>query len=81
MLTSLEIWSDENKIETNGDADEVLQRFLVWKQNQPSERVKVITYLLLYKDYPDYMGATYHGMACNPKFTAGIALFCGAIVK
>ncbi|XP_027251195.1 A disintegrin and metallopeptidase domain 3 isoform X2 [Cricetulus griseus] len=74
MLTSLEIWSDENKIETNGDADEVLQRFLVWKQNQPSERVKVITYLLLYKDYPDYMGATYHGMACNPKFTAGIAL-------
>ncbi|MEJ1284971.1 disintegrin and metallopeptidase domain 3 (cyritestin) [Cricetulus griseus] len=47
MLTSLEIWSDENKIETNGDADEVLQRFLVWKQNQPSERVKVITYLLL----------------------------------
>ncbi|XP_027251194.1 A disintegrin and metallopeptidase domain 3-like [Cricetulus griseus] len=74
MLTSLEIWSDENKIETNGDADEVLQRFLVWKQNQPSERVKVIMYLLLYKDYPDYMGATYHGMACNPKFTAGIAL-------
>ncbi|EGV94682.1 Disintegrin and metalloproteinase domain-containing protein 18 [Cricetulus griseus] len=47
MLTSLEIWSDENKIETNGDADEVLQRFLVWKQNQPSERVKVIMYLLL----------------------------------
>ncbi|XP_052608803.1 A disintegrin and metallopeptidase domain 3-like [Peromyscus californicus insignis] len=74
MLTSLEIWSDQNKIETNGDADEVLQRFLLWKQKQASERAQDITYLLLYKDYPDYVGATYHGIACNPKFTAGIAL-------
>ncbi|XP_051037999.1 A disintegrin and metallopeptidase domain 3 [Phodopus roborovskii] len=74
MLTSVEIWSDQNKIETSGDADEVLQRFLLWKQNQTLERTKVITYLLLYKDDPDYVGATYHGMACNPKFTAGIAL-------
>ncbi|XP_040587895.1 A disintegrin and metallopeptidase domain 3-like [Mesocricetus auratus] len=74
MLTSLEIWSDQNKIDTNGVADEVLQRFQLWKQSQPSERGRIITYLLLYKDYPDYVGATYHGMACNPKFTAGIAL-------
>uniref|UniRef100_A0A8C8VW39 Peptidase M12B domain-containing protein n=1 Tax=Peromyscus maniculatus bairdii TaxID=230844 RepID=A0A8C8VW39_PERMB len=74
MLTSLEIWSDQNKIETDGDADEVLQRFLRWKQKQASGRAQDITYLLLYKDYPDYVGATYHGMVCNPKFTAGIAL-------
>lgn len=47
MLTSLEIWSDENKIETNGDADEVLQRFLLWKPKQRPESTKAITYLLL----------------------------------
>ncbi|XP_055475392.1 A disintegrin and metallopeptidase domain 3-like [Psammomys obesus] len=74
MLTSLEIWSDQNKIETNGDIDEVLQRFLLWKRRQAGPTVPDITYLLLYKDHPDHVGATYHGMACNPKFTAGIAL-------
>nr|XP_048312350.1 A disintegrin and metallopeptidase domain 3-like isoform X2 [Myodes glareolus] len=74
MLKSVEIWSDENKIETNGDADEVLQRFLLWKQKQSPESTEAIMYLLLYKDYPDYVGATYHKMVCNPKFTAGIAL-------
>uniref|UniRef100_A0ABK0L8C2 ADAM metallopeptidase domain 3A n=1 Tax=Rattus norvegicus TaxID=10116 RepID=A0ABK0L8C2_RAT len=74
MLNSLEIWSEENKIETNGDADEVLQRFLLWTHKEMPQTTKEITYLLLYKDHPDYVGATYHGMACNPKFTAGIAL-------
>ncbi|XP_052018832.1 A disintegrin and metallopeptidase domain 3 [Apodemus sylvaticus] len=74
MLNSLEIWSEENKIETNGAADEVLQRFLLWKRKEISQKTKDVTYLLLYKDHPDYVGATYHGMACDPKFTAGIAL-------
>ncbi|XP_028624130.1 A disintegrin and metallopeptidase domain 3-like [Grammomys surdaster] len=74
MLNSLEIWSEQNEIETSGDADEVLQRFLLWKRKESSQRPQDITYLLLYKDHPDYVGATYHGMACNTKFTAGIAL-------
>ncbi|XP_031195184.1 A disintegrin and metallopeptidase domain 3-like isoform X3 [Mastomys coucha] len=74
MLNSLEIWSEQNKIETNGDADEVLQRFLLWKRKEISQKTNDITYLLLYKDHPDYVGATYHGMACNQNFTAGIAL-------
>lgn len=47
MLKSVEIWSDENKIETNGDADEVLQRFLLWKQKQSPESTEAIMYLLL----------------------------------
>ncbi|KAL1773249.1 disintegrin and metalloproteinase domain-containing protein 18, partial [Sigmodon hispidus] len=75
ILKSLEIWSDHNKIETYGDADEVLQRFLLWKRKQASKRARDITYLLLYKDNPDYIGATYQGMACNPNFTAAIALY------
>uniref|UniRef100_A0A8C7AQV7 A disintegrin and metallopeptidase domain 3-like n=1 Tax=Neovison vison TaxID=452646 RepID=A0A8C7AQV7_NEOVI len=31
--------------------------------------------LFSYRDHPNYVGATYHGMACNPKFAAGIALY------
>uniref|UniRef100_A0A8C6RMC5 ADAM metallopeptidase domain 3 n=1 Tax=Nannospalax galili TaxID=1026970 RepID=A0A8C6RMC5_NANGA len=76
MLTSLEIWSDKNKISTNGDADEVLQNFLSWKQKNANglQKLNEMTYLLLYMDLPAYIGATYRGTACNPKFSAGIAV-------
>lgn len=47
MLNSLEIWSEQDKIETNGDADEVLQRFLLWKSKEISQKAQDITYLLL----------------------------------
>ncbi|XP_058442072.1 A disintegrin and metallopeptidase domain 3 [Marmota monax] len=76
MLSSLEIWSDQNKISTNGSADEVLQRFLSWKQTYLSSRSNNMAYLLIYKDHPNFVGATYHGMACDPKFSAGILLVC-----
>ncbi|VTJ78571.1 Hypothetical predicted protein, partial [Marmota monax] len=33
MLSSLELWSHKNQISTSGDADDILQRFLAWKQN------------------------------------------------
>ncbi|XP_040309209.1 A disintegrin and metallopeptidase domain 3-like isoform X5 [Herpailurus yagouaroundi] len=75
-LTSLELWSDQNKISTNGDADEVLQRFVSWKEKSLFQRSRDMAYLLIYRDHPNYVGATYHGMACNPKFAAGIALPC-----
>ncbi|XP_073920715.1 A disintegrin and metallopeptidase domain 3-like [Castor canadensis] len=79
MLSSLEVWSDKNRISTDGDADEVLQRFLKWKQKSFSQRPNDMAYLLLYKDHPDYVGATYHGTACDPRFAAGIALHPKAI--
>uniref|UniRef100_A0A8C5L1I9 ADAM metallopeptidase domain 3 n=1 Tax=Jaculus jaculus TaxID=51337 RepID=A0A8C5L1I9_JACJA len=74
MLTSLEVWSDQNKISTDGDAEEVLHRFLSWKQKNSHQRSDDMTYLVLCKDHPQYVGATYHGMACNPKFSVGVAL-------
>ncbi|XP_023577785.1 A disintegrin and metallopeptidase domain 3-like isoform X2 [Octodon degus] len=79
FLSSLEAWSDQNKISTDGDADDVLQRFLSWKQNVLSQRSYDMAYLLIYRDHPDYVGATYHRMACNPKFAAGIALYSKTI--
>ena len=33
VLSALELWSDENQISTNGDADDLLQRFLGWKRD------------------------------------------------
>ncbi|XP_013975560.1 A disintegrin and metallopeptidase domain 3-like isoform X1 [Canis lupus baileyi] len=75
MLTSLELWSDQNKISLSGDANEVLQRFVSWKEQFLFQRSHDMAYLLIYRDLLNYVGATYHGMACNPKFAAGIALY------
>ncbi|KAF4026213.1 hypothetical protein G4228_018356, partial [Cervus hanglu yarkandensis] len=76
MLTSLEIWSDLNKISTDGDAHEVLQRFVSWREKFLFQKSHDMAYLLIYRDNPNYVGATYHGMACDPKFAAGLALVC-----
>ncbi|XP_064128010.1 A disintegrin and metallopeptidase domain 3-like [Loxodonta africana] len=74
-LSSLELWSDKNKISTNGDPNDILQRFLAWKEAYLVQRPHDMAYLLIYRDYPNYVGATYHGVACNPKLAAGIALY------
>nr|KAF6459946.1 hypothetical protein HJG59_000304 [Molossus molossus] len=75
MLTYLELWSDQNKILSSGDANEILQRFVSWKKNFLSHRSHDLAFLLIYRDYPNYVGATYHGMACDAKLGAGIALY------
>ncbi|KAB0340604.1 hypothetical protein FD754_022995, partial [Muntiacus muntjak] len=75
MLTSLEIWSDRNKISTDGDAHDVLQRFVSWRETFLLQRSHDLAYLLVYRDHPTYVGATYHGMACDPKFAAGLVLY------
>ncbi|XP_029806102.1 A disintegrin and metallopeptidase domain 3-like [Suricata suricatta] len=74
-LISLEIWSDQNKILLSGDANEVLQRFVSWKEQFLFQRSHDMAYLLIYRKHLNYVGATYHGMACSPKFAAGIALY------
>ncbi|XP_014392387.1 PREDICTED: disintegrin and metalloproteinase domain-containing protein 18 [Myotis brandtii] len=75
MLTSLEIWSDQNKILCTGHVSELLQRFVSWKENSLFQRSHDMAFLLIYRDYPNYVGATYHGRACDPKLAAGIALY------
>lgn len=47
VLSSLEVWSDENKISTVGEADELLKRFLEWKQSYLNLRPHDIAYLLM----------------------------------
>ncbi|XP_011926135.1 PREDICTED: disintegrin and metalloproteinase domain-containing protein 32 isoform X1 [Cercocebus atys] len=75
VLSSLEVWSDENKISTVGEADELLKRFLEWKQSYLNLRPHDIAYLLIYRDYPDYVGATFPGKMCITRYSAGVALY------
>ncbi|XP_038603264.1 disintegrin and metalloproteinase domain-containing protein 18-like, partial [Tachyglossus aculeatus] len=75
VLSSLEFWSDKNKIPTTGEADELLQRFLKWKHDYLVLRPHDMAYLLIYKDHPNYVGATFPGKMCHRKYAAGIALY------
>ena len=47
ILSSLELWSDKNQIFTIGDADDLLQRFLAWKQDYLILRPHDVTLLLM----------------------------------
>uniref|UniRef100_A0A8C3YEF1 ADAM metallopeptidase domain 32 n=1 Tax=Catagonus wagneri TaxID=51154 RepID=A0A8C3YEF1_9CETA len=75
VLSSLEVWSDKNKISTVGEADELLNRFLKWKKSYLTLRPHDIAYLFIYRDYPEYMGAAFPGKMCVTSYSAGIALY------
>ncbi|XP_009991568.1 PREDICTED: disintegrin and metalloproteinase domain-containing protein 2-like [Chaetura pelagica] len=47
VLTSLELWTKENKISTEGAADDLLQRFLEWKQSRLTLQSYDIAHLLV----------------------------------
>uniref|UniRef100_A0A2K5CV88 ADAM metallopeptidase domain 32 n=1 Tax=Aotus nancymaae TaxID=37293 RepID=A0A2K5CV88_AOTNA len=75
VLSSLELWSEENQISTVGEADELLQKFLEWKQSYLNLRPHDTAYLLIYRDYPDYVGATFPGKMCITRYSAGVAFY------
>uniref|UniRef100_A0A2R9AHJ0 ADAM metallopeptidase domain 18 n=1 Tax=Pan paniscus TaxID=9597 RepID=A0A2R9AHJ0_PANPA len=79
ILSSLELWSNENQISTSGDADDILQRFLAWKRDYLILRPHDIAYLLVYRKHPKYVGATFPGTVCNKSYDAGIAMYPDAI--
>lgn len=47
VLSSLELWSDKNKISTAGEAEELLHRFLEWKNSYLTLRPHDIAYLFM----------------------------------
>lgn len=47
VLSSLEFWTEKNKIPTTGDAEELLQRFLQWKNVHRVLRLQDITFLFV----------------------------------
>ncbi|XP_008589795.1 PREDICTED: disintegrin and metalloproteinase domain-containing protein 2-like, partial [Galeopterus variegatus] len=74
ILSSLELWIDENKILTTGDANELLHRFLVWKRSYLVLRPHDMAFLLVYREKPNYVGATFQGKMCDKNYAGGVAL-------
>ncbi|XP_007178480.1 disintegrin and metalloproteinase domain-containing protein 2 [Balaenoptera acutorostrata] len=74
ILSSLELWIDENKIPVTGDANELLQRFLKWKRSYLVLRPHDVAFLLVYREKPNYVGATFQGRLCDKYYGGGVAL-------
>ncbi|XP_058525767.1 disintegrin and metalloproteinase domain-containing protein 32-like [Ochotona princeps] len=75
VLSSLELWSDDNKIPTTGEADELLHAFLKWKHTYLASRPHDVAYLFIYRDYPAYVGAVFPAKICNTDYSVGIAVY------
>ncbi|XP_040596625.1 disintegrin and metalloproteinase domain-containing protein 2 isoform X1 [Mesocricetus auratus] len=74
ILSSLEFWMDENKISTIGDANELLYRFLKWKQSYLVLRPHDMAFLLVYRETSDFIGATFQGKMCDKNYAGSVAL-------
>ncbi|XP_010956331.1 disintegrin and metalloproteinase domain-containing protein 2 [Camelus dromedarius] len=74
ILSSLELWIDENKISVTGDANELLYRFLKWKQSYLVLRPHDVAFLLVYREKTNYVGATFQGKMCDKQYGGGVAL-------
>ncbi|CAH6827521.1 disintegrin and metalloproteinase domain-containing protein 2 [Phodopus roborovskii] len=74
ILSSLEFWMDENKISIAGDANELLYRFLKWKQSYLVLRPHDMAFLLVYREISDYVGATFQGKMCDKNYAGSVAL-------
>ncbi|XP_054984361.1 disintegrin and metalloproteinase domain-containing protein 2 [Sorex araneus] len=74
MLSSVELWIDENKIPVGGDANELMHRFLKWKKSYLVLRPHDVAFLLVYREKPDYIGATFEGKICDGQYGGGVAL-------
>ncbi|XP_012879643.1 PREDICTED: disintegrin and metalloproteinase domain-containing protein 2 [Dipodomys ordii] len=74
ILSSLEFWTDENKISTSGNANELLHKFLKWKRSFLVLRPHDMAFLLIYKEASNYIGATIQGKMCDKNFAGGVVL-------
>ncbi|KAM6191183.1 disintegrin and metalloproteinase domain-containing protein 32-like [Sarcoramphus papa] len=75
VLSSLEFWTEKNKIPTMGDAEELLQRFLEWKNVHRVLRLQDITFLFVYREQSHYMGASSARKLCLRNHAGGVALY------
>ncbi|XP_006860051.1 PREDICTED: disintegrin and metalloproteinase domain-containing protein 2-like [Chrysochloris asiatica] len=79
VLSSLELWRDGNKISISGEVNELLQRFLNWKNTYLVLRPHDVAFLLIYRKKSSYVGATLKGMMCDRKNSGSVALYSGSI--
>ncbi|XP_075580290.1 disintegrin and metalloproteinase domain-containing protein 32-like [Pelecanus crispus] len=75
VLSSLEFWTEKNKIPTTGDAEELLQRFLQWKNVHRVLRLQDITFLFAYREQSRYAGTSSARKLCLRNHAGGVALY------
>ncbi|NXJ88936.1 ADA32 protein, partial [Corythaixoides concolor] len=78
VLSSLELWAEENKMPTAGEADDLLQRFLEWEQSRLAQRAYGTAFLLVYRDRASFVGTTAAGKACERDAAGTVAVYRGA---
>ncbi|XP_006930810.3 disintegrin and metalloproteinase domain-containing protein 5-like isoform X1 [Felis catus] len=74
VISSIEIWSNKNKISTTGNPNIILSRFLEWKYKHVSQPHQT-AYLFAFKKHPSFIGATFPGKICNKNYAVGVALY------
>ncbi|XP_057898335.1 disintegrin and metalloproteinase domain-containing protein 32-like [Melospiza georgiana] len=79
VLSSLELWAEGDKISTAGDTDDILQRFLQWKQLSLEPQAHNIASLLGYRHQGSLVGAAAPGKACQRGAAATVALYHGNV--
>ncbi|XP_074899522.1 disintegrin and metalloproteinase domain-containing protein 2-like [Buteo buteo] len=75
VLSSLELWTEKNKIPTTGGVEELLQRFLQWKNVHRVLRLQDITFLFVYREQSHYVGASSAKKLCLKNNAGGVALY------
>ncbi|NXT32262.1 ADA32 protein, partial [Pelecanoides urinatrix] len=75
VLSSLEFWTEKNEIPTTGDAEELLQRFLQWKNVHRVLRLQDITFLFVYREQSRYVGTSSARKLCLRKHAGAVALY------
>ncbi|KAM9622475.1 disintegrin and metalloproteinase domain-containing protein 2-like [Trichechus inunguis] len=79
VLSSLELWIDDNKIPITGEVNELLYRFLNWKKSYLVLRPHDVAFLLAYREKSNYVGATLKGKMCDANSAGGVALYSRTI--
>ncbi|XP_059941949.1 disintegrin and metalloproteinase domain-containing protein 5-like isoform X3 [Mesoplodon densirostris] len=73
-ISSIEIWSNKNKISTTRHPNHILYRLLEWKYeflSQPHHTA----YLFAFQKTPTFIGVTYPAKICDKNFAGGVALY------
>uniref|UniRef100_A0A8B9GJX9 ADA32 protein n=1 Tax=Amazona collaria TaxID=241587 RepID=A0A8B9GJX9_9PSIT len=75
VLSSLEFWVEKNRIPTTGDAEELLQSFLQWKNEHRLSWLQDVMFLFVYREQSRYVGASSARKLCLKTHTGGVALY------
>ncbi|XP_024998701.2 disintegrin and metalloproteinase domain-containing protein 32-like isoform X1 [Gallus gallus] len=79
VLSSMELWMQQNRIPTDGAADELLQQFLQWKRSHLALQPYDVTYLFVYRDQADFAVATSPGTLCGSDASSAVAVLQRAV--